>query len=102
RDGAFADRFADGRHFDFDGHRCSFVFGVRWLDAALDLWFYGSGEAAPIHTSTHPNIQSGVEPPHSKIPLPSRNSGLGFFLDDASVWGRLATTIRSGVRQMGN
>src|SRR5438876_9030304 len=33
-------------------------FGVRRLDAALDLWIFGFADAAPI--------QSGVQPPHSK------------------------------------
>ena len=36
--------------------RCSAFFGVRWLDTALDFWW----------PALHPNIQSGVEPPHSK------------------------------------
>ena len=35
-----------------------FLFGVRRLDAALDFWIDAS----------HPKIQSGVEPPHSKNP----------------------------------
>jgi hypothetical protein len=44
------------------------MYGVRRLDAALVSWIRASGCVA--QRLTHPNIQSGVGPPHSIHPKP--------------------------------